>query len=152
LERALLGGKHRFLVAQERSGGRIIGCCGIGRHAIPNDHIFDLIFWFVQPEFQRKGLGTLLLAGVLLWLRKAHANSSLPILHFEALFPTQKYFQAVEALWSEELPGYEGFSRRQGRISLAYSVSRRLSEFLIGNKFQIPMPQAVLPRFADQHR
>jgi hypothetical protein len=50
------------------------------------------------------------------------------------------------------MPGYEGFSRRQGQIAVNYSVPRLLSEFLIGNKFEIPKPQSALPRFEGQHR
>ncbi len=143
LEASLFSPRTRFLVATEEATGRIIGCCGTSRDAYPAEYNFSIIYLFVSPPWQRKGVGSVLMLGNLAMFQENPTRRYCPVLHLSALAPTQKLLDATGIKWSNELETLPGYSYRFGQAPLEGTTDRQAADIL--TKHGIPFPQPLQP-------
>jgi hypothetical protein len=115
-EACILGPNAHLMVLELE--GRILGCCGLSRGLDPL--ALSLCYWFVHPEWQRKGLGTLVLTASLVGFKsvKPLQHPQALVLSFLALEPTQNYFASFPVTWADHSDQFPGFTYREGWILL----------------------------------
>jgi GNAT superfamily N-acetyltransferase len=147
MERQLLSGRVEFTIA--RLGKQAVGCCAICRAGLPDQVGFTLVDFFVIPEFQRRGIGSLLLATTLLRCTPATRQSACAALYFEALPPTEQFFSHPELVTWQPEPGENG---RHGCMLFDYTITTQLRRLLQSYGAQLPLELPSPAVFENRQR